>query len=209
MVDADYGAIIRATEERLRQHGDCHQGVGWPKAEDAETRYRVMLAVIRPQTPNPSILDFGCGAAHLYDYMQRNEIANFDYTGLDISPDFIDLCQSKHPGVTFQCADVLVSPDLLPVTDYVIMNGIFTEKRELSFESMLEYMQTTLKLIFSKVRIGIAFNVMSKQVDWERDDLFHLPMDVLANFLCRDVTRQFIFRNDYGLYEYTTYVYKS
>lgn len=168
-----------------------------------------MLDVIRPQTPNPSMLDFGCGAAHLYDYMQRNKITSFDYTGLDISPDFIDLCQSKHPGVTFQCADVLVSPDLLPVTDYVVMNGIFTEKRELSFESMLEYMQTTLKLIFSKVRIGIAFNVMSKQVDWERDDLFHLPMDVLANFLCRDVTRQFIFRNDYGLYEYTTYVYKS
>lgn len=209
MVDADYRAIIRATEERLRQHGDCHLGVGWPKADDAETRYRIMLDVIRPQTSNPSILDFGCGAAHLYDYMQQKDIAEIDYSGLDISSDFIDLCQSKHPEVTFHCADVLNSPDDLPVTDYVIMNGIFTEKRELSFDEMLKYMQTTLTLIFSKVRIGIAFNVMSKQVDWERDDLFHLPMDVLSGFLCRNLTRNFIIRNDYGLYEYTTYVYKS
>lgn len=209
MADADYRAIIRATEERLRQHGDCHLGVGWPKAADADTRYRVMLDVIRPPTSIPSMLDFGCGAAHLYDYMQREVIVDIDYSGLDISPDFIGLCQSKHPGVKFHCADVLTSPDDLPATDYVIMNGVFTEKRELSFDAMFEYMQTTLSLIFSKVRVGMAFNVMSKQVDWERDDLFHLPMDVLATYLCRDVTRNFIIRNDYGLYEYTTYVYKS
>ena len=30
---------------------------------------------------------------------------------------------------------------------------------------------------------GIAFNVMTKHVDWERDDLFHLPFDQLAEWL--------------------------
>jgi len=49
---------------------------------------------------------------------------------------------------------------------------------------------------------------MSKHVDWEREDLFHLPFDVLARFLTRMVTRNFVIRNDYGLYEYTTYVYR-
>ncbi len=56
---------------------------------------------------------------------------------------------------------------------------------------------------------GVAFNVMSKDVDWEREDLFHLPLNVLSNFLTKEVTRDFIIRYDYGLYEYTTYLYKK
>lgn len=49
---------------------------------------------------------------------------------------------------------------------------------------------------------------MSKDVDWEREDLFHLSLDELSNFLTKEVSRNFIIRNDYGLYEYTTYLYK-
>ena len=40
-----------------------------------------------------------------------------------------------------------------------------------------------------------------------RDDLFHLPLDLLAEFLDTLLSRHFVIRNDYGLYEYTVYVY--
>ena len=88
------------------------------------------------------------------------------------------------------------------------MNGVLTEKHILSFDDMWKYAQLLIKLVFEKAKIGLAFNVMSKHVQWERNDLFHLPFDMLANFLDRDVTRNYIFRNDYGLYEYTAYIYK-
>ena len=55
---------------------------------------------------------------------------------------------------------------------------------------------------------GVAFNVMSKHVDWERDDLFHLPFDEMAGFVTRNLTRNFVIRNDYGLFEYTVYLYR-
>jgi hypothetical protein len=54
----------------------------------------------------------------------------------------------------------------------------------------------------------MAFNVMSKHVDWERDDLFHLPFDELGRWLVSSISRNFVIRADYGLYEYTTYVYR-
>ena len=66
-----------------------------------------------------------------------------------------------------------------------------------------------LMRVFAKARKGVAFNVMSKSVDWERDDLFHLSADRLITFLTKSLSRHFIIRNDYGLYEYTTYVYKQ
>lgn len=45
-----------------------------------------------------------------------------------------------------------------------------------------ELLQASAEAVVSKARRGLAFNVMSKQVDWERDDSFHLPMDVFASF---------------------------
>ena len=89
------------------------------------------------------------------------------------------------------------------------MNGVFTEKRELSFEEMWLYFTELISLIYNKCNKGIAFNVMSKSVDWERDDLFHLSLDKLSGFLCKKITRNYIIRNDYGLYEYTVYLFKN
>jgi hypothetical protein len=91
----------------------------------------------------------------------------------------------------------------------VVLNGVFTEKRALTFQEMWTHTQQLLDRVFQAARIGIAFNVMSKHVDWERDDLFHLPFDVLAEFLRRKLSRHFRFRADYGLYEFTTYVYRE
>ena len=88
------------------------------------------------------------------------------------------------------------------------MNGVFTEKRGLTFDEMFHYFQELTEKVFSICNIGVAFNVMSKNVDWERGDLFHLSHDLLTEFLCKKITRNYIIRNDYGLYEYTVYLFK-
>jgi SAM-dependent methyltransferase len=210
MTGPDYRQIVEHYEGCLARHGDTHLGVDWPRLEDAETRYRVMLGVIRPGPSNPSILDFGCGAGHLYEFIQRNYRMDLRYAGLDLSSRFVDLCRSKHPDVEFICADLLGDGiEGVARSDYVIANGVFTEKRGLSFDAMLGYFESLVPRLFALARVGIAFNVMSKQVDWERDDLFHLPIDTLARFLTRQVTRHFVVRNDYGLYEYTVYAYRE
>ena len=96
----------------------------------------------------------------------------------------------------------------MPTFDYVVLNGVFTYKGDLSFDEMLAYSQAVISKVFDRARIGIAFNVTPKQVDWERDDLFHLPFDVVAWFLTKNISRNFVIRHDYGLYEYTVYVYR-
>ena len=74
---------------------------------------------------------------------------------------------------------------------------------------MLVYFETLVARLFAMADVGIAFNVMSSHVDWERDDLCHLPIETMARFLSRRVTRRFVVRNDYGLYEYTVYAYRE
>ena len=174
-----------------------------------------MLEVIKRSTGDAhgaggkvSLLDFGCGASHLYEYILRQQIDDVDYSGLDLSADFIQLSRSKFPFLNYYHADILEDTYALPFFDYIVMNGVFTLKCDLSFTEMLEFFFFFVLRTFQRARVGIAFNVMSKHVDWERDDLFHLPFDTLGGFLTKELSRNFVFRNDYGLYQYTTYVYR-
>lgn len=205
-----YYDIAAHYEKCLAKYGDCHKGVDWPNEVEAMRRYCVMLEVIGDSEKN-SLLDFGCGAAHLYQFIQQDnkKYANIEYYGVDLSPKFIEVCQQKYPNVKFYCLDILKEPEKLPKFDYVVLNGVFTEKLNMDFDAMERYFQNMICAVFSIAKKGIAFNVMSKAVDWEREDLFHLSTDRLINFLVKKISRNFVIRNDYGLYEYTTYVYKN
>lgn len=210
MTDLGQRRLVEHYEDCLARHGDTHLGVDWPKAEDASKRYDVMLGVVRPGVKQATLLDFGCGAGHLYEHLDRRGISNIRYSGLDLSERFVELCRSKHSGVDYHCRDVLEQGiEGLPRFDYVVANGVFTEKRELSFEAMFAYFRAMVPVLFGMADVGIAFNVMSSHVDWERDDLFHLPLDTLVRFLTQDLTRHFMIRNDYGLYEFTVYAYRE
>ena len=70
-----YDKIIQHYENCLEEHGDTHLGVDWPKLEDVDKRYKVMLDCIRIQDDSSnqvSLLDFGCGTAHLLAYIHKN-----------------------------------------------------------------------------------------------------------------------------------------
>jgi len=209
MMDKEYLGIVSHYESCLQRHGDTYLGADYTREKDPEICYGVMLDVILPADRNVSVqvLDFGCGASHLYEYILTRRMDRLSYSGLDLSEKFIELSKSKFPAVNYYCVDLLNEGATIPNFDYIVMNGVFTEKCELSFDEMFSYFKRLTAKVFDHAEVGIAFNVMSKQVDWERDDLFHLPFDMLASFLTREVSRNFVFRHDYGLYQYTTYVY--
>lgn len=210
MKSKKYLNIAKHYEACLKTYGDNHKGVDWPKLKDVRTRYQIMLGLIKEKNTPVTLLDFGCGAGHLFEYIQNNTniLTSIAYTGVDISDKFITLCKQKYPDNSFYCMDILENNKHLEVFDYAILNGVFTEKRDLSFDEMWIFFKEVLITIFNKIEKGVAFNVMSKAVDWERDDLFHLPTDMLIEFLTKNLSRNFVLRNDYGLYEYTVYLYK-
>ena len=119
-----YQTIIDHYEECLARHGDSHLGVDWPNPRDAETRYRVMLDVIGAPPVGPvTLLDFGCGAAHLQEYLTGQGRCDITYVGVDASPKFVELARRKYPATTFHCLDVLASEISLPEVDYIVIAG--------------------------------------------------------------------------------------
>jgi SAM-dependent methyltransferase len=207
---AAYLAIQRHYEETLSRFGATPQGLDWPNAKDLETRFSVMLGGA-PRSPTPlRLLDVGCGVGLLLDYIQAHGQADaWDYTGLDISPAMIAEARRRHPHTRFMARDLIADPDVDEAYDYAVLNGVFTVRRDVAHEEMEAFVQTLLSAVWARCRVGLAFNVMSIHVDWMRDDLFHWPLDAAAAFATRALSRHVRIRADYGLYEYTTFVYRE
>jgi SAM-dependent methyltransferase len=203
--------ISAACEDDLLKYGDSFRGAGYTKSPaEAEQRYALMLGLVREADERVTLLDFGCGLAHLLDYLDREpKYRHVQYTGLDLSPKYLRAAKARHPEGTFILLDVLESDENLPDFDYIIMNGVFNFRGHVPEESMLHYWQQLLSVVFKHCRRGMAFNVMSRLVDWQRDDLFHLSFDAMAHYVGQALSRHFVVRHDYGAYEYTTYVYRS
>jgi SAM-dependent methyltransferase len=212
----EYMKIIEHYESCFEKHGDTPLGVDWTKEDQVIIRHQTMLEVINYREKsfnnmkNVSVLDYGCGLSHLYDFIKNKQMNFIDYTGLEISEKFYNKSKSKYPENDYILGDILCKKNLLNKEyDYIVMNGVFTEKRDLSYETMFQYFTEMISKIYKHCNKGLAFNVMSKQVDWEVDSLFHVPMKDMEIFLTNNITRDFIIRNDYGLYEYTVYLFKN
>jgi SAM-dependent methyltransferase len=205
-----YLEIAKHYDECFQKFGDSHLGVDWPNFIDTQKRHKIMFDIMKDdeKIQNSSLLDFGCGLGHFYEWMKMNKEIHPVYFGLDINKSFYDFCSQKFSNIEFLNKDILYD-DNIPEFDYIICNGVFTEKRELSYDEMFNFMTKCLCKLWNKTKKGIAFNVMSKFVDWERDDLFHMSLDELGWFLKNNLSKEFVIRNDYGLYEYTIYVYKK
>jgi hypothetical protein len=77
------------------------------------------------------------------------------------------------------------------------MDGVLTERVSLDVETITALAQSVVAAAFRAARGGILFNAMNANVEWQRDDLFHWPLDALAKFPRRQPSeRDLILRRD-------------
>ena len=211
-MSTDWLPLQRHYERCLARAGATPGGVDWPNGPDLEERFNVQLQVLRAvpaAAALPTLLDLGCGPGLLLDYLATTGgAAAVDYQGIDISPAMIELGRQRWPGKRFEARDIVADPLPPDSVDVVIMNGVLTERQSIPRERMVMMAEALLRAAFRAARFGITFNVMSRHVDWERDELFHWSFDEVAAFLKRDLTRHFAFRADYGLYEFTVFAWR-
>jgi SAM-dependent methyltransferase len=211
MSDPQYYDLAKHYEKCLAEHNASYKGVDWPNEQDLVKRFEVALEGMRPsESGRVSILDLGCGIGLLVDHLKKKGVIDdYEYWGIDISEKMVTVAGERHAQQRFEVRDILRRPLPSGSADFVLMNGLLTEKTTLSGEVMEDFARRMIKAAFDTCRHGIAFNVMSTHVDWTRDDLFHWPLDSMADFLVAECSRNIVVRMDYGLYEYFVYVYRE
>lgn len=210
----NYKNIYKHYETCFSKYGDTCKGLDWPNYKDMILRYKIMLDINNFYNLNKfSILDFGAGTGNLYEYINNiiNKKNNYkiEYSALDISSIFCDTIKKKYDNINVYNIDIIKDNiDYLPIFDYIVLNGVFTEKRNLSEDEMWDFLTNILLKIYPKVKYGISFNVMTPIVDWKDDKLFYLSFDKISRFIKENFSKKFVINQSYGLWEYTVYILK-
>jgi SAM-dependent methyltransferase len=187
----------------------------WPaKPSDLAARYAVLLSPVDFSDYSKDeplrLLDVGCGLGLLLDYLTANSFLDrVDYTGVDLVDSTLKEARRRWPRHRFDQRDIRDEHYDRDKFDYCIVCGVFTAKHGNTYDETRALAQDTLKAVWPSVKLGLAFNSMSKHVDWERGDLFHWPLDEIMSFCKRDLSRHVTFRLDYGLWEAATLVRKE
>jgi SAM-dependent methyltransferase len=195
--------------------GSDFDALGWPaKPSDLAARYATLLSSIDFSDYSNHkplrLLDLGCGLGLLLEYLTANSLLDrVDYTGVDLVDSMVTEARRRWPGHRFDQRDIRDEGYDIGEFDYCIFCGVFTVKHGNTYDDTRAFAEGTLKAVWPSVKVGLAFNSMSKHVDRERDDLFHWPLDEIMAFCKRDLSRHVSFRLDYGLWEAATLVRKE
>jgi SAM-dependent methyltransferase len=195
--------------EKFRIHGATSQGVDW----GADTsrmllRYRKMLQLLdSPAVKKPSVLDVGCGFGGLYDYAASLGL-EIDYTGIDVAANMIEWASQHVAGGRFLQGSVL-SHEFSGRFDYVICNGILTQKLDAPGLEMDQFASALIRRMFALAERGVAFNVMTTKVNHFAPNLYYRnPAELLA-WCLTEITPHVALDHSYPLYEFTVYLHRA
>lgn len=195
--------------QAFRSHGATPEAVNWGKDKDGDScRYRKMLAVIPPNEKQPvSLLDVGCGYGALLQFAKETNVA-LAYTGVDVVDDMICEASAKHKDANFLTGDIL-DLDVKTRFDYVVCNGILTQKLDASHLEMDDFANRLIRRMFALCERGVAFNVMTTKVNFFSSNLYYRnPAELLA-WCMSELTPHIKLDHAYPLYEYTLYLYRQ
>lgn len=193
--------IRRFFDGTLRDHPLSSAAVvGWSTGETQETRFRILSEIADVQ--GSSVLDVGCGVGDLYGYLSsRNK--DIDYVGIDLHPSMIAHATRKFPDAVFLHQSLEKIQDNF---DYIFVSGAFN----LRLDNNEQYLERMINLMFSRAKIGVAFNLLSRYAPYDLvySDLYYYdPGAVFSQ--CKKIANKVTLRHDYLLNDFSMYMYKS
>lgn len=205
---SDIDRLAKHYTELVAKHGDAPQSAQWPDRGTQEGRMTILCEV--GVQPSSKVLDFGCGTGQMLDYLRRARGFQGEYVGCDISPEMVSLARGKFPGVRFEVRNVLES-DIPEDFDFVLISGVFNNRVSDNWGMMTEI----LTRLFLHVRTALAFNALSRFVDFFDDSLFYADPMAVFRFCKETLSPRVTLRHDYCLkpgvvpYEFCVYVHAT
>lgn len=195
--------IIAHYEQCLeRFRGDHALEVDWKDTEQVETRNKMFWNFMySPYTK--TFLDFGCGTASFYRYKPTSS-----YNGCDASLKMVEEARKRYQ--TINVFHLPIGQELDKSYESIIVSGVFTEKRDLDWNTMYSYVENTLKMLLKHTNKGLAVNFMNShsiEKDKQRDELFFMDFNTMAKLATTLGIKKYSIDATYLPYEATLKLY--
>jgi SAM-dependent methyltransferase len=189
-------------------HGASARGVDWHNSESLTHHYDKILAVIRPDQAGGrvSLLDIGCGYGGLLDRAKERGL-DVEYSGIDLVEEMTAYGARRHPDAQFARADFL-NFDPGRRFDYVVANGVLTEKLDVSILEFGRFARRMIRRMFDLADKGIAFNMMTSYVNFTAANLYYQNPSDIISYCAAELSTKWVMDHGYDYYDFTMYVYR-
>lgn len=195
--------LIEQYQRAFAEHGDTPASVLWPRGRqtlrfDALTRHFVDREF--------SVLDYGCGLAHLKTYLDQR-FSQYDYHGADLVPEFINAAAAKYPDAKLQLVQSHI--DVSKPVDHVVISGTFNIIEGPDRTAYVKRVQAALLHLFSLARVSLAVNFMTDRVDFMQPQALHMNVETVTDFVRQHLSPRLRLDESYMPYEFTLVVFKD
>lgn len=194
--------------ELYEQYGVDERSLGWTKNKQ-QIRFAQMFDQLDVKDAN--ILDIGCGFGDLLKYLRRRDPeCSFEYTGIDIVPEFVQIASENNPGYTFLNEDIYeFNPD--KKFKYVVECGCFTGLDPKNEDESYRFVESFIKRMLDLCSDdgAVVCHFLSDKVDF-RSSLkdFHIaPEKILA--IAYKFSRRVVLDNSVLPFEACLTIYKD
>ncbi len=200
----NFNEIRNSYRASFRKHGDSPASLLTPKGK-SELRFRAIDPLVS-ETP-VKILDYGCGLGYFFEYLNHKKF-KFQYTGVDIMPEFIDACQKKFGS---QGNFICINPEdsIKGPFDLVFSSGVFNLATHADEKTSKKYALGRVKGLFELARVALVCDFLSEFVDFQQSGAQHFSMSEIGNYCSKNMTQRFLFRHDLLPYEMTLVAWKN
>jgi SAM-dependent methyltransferase len=207
-----YKEDILKLEEVYRESYNLHKyspaSLLW-YTDKMNIRYDNLIKMLRLDNPDLSFLDIGCGFGDINAYLNRRGYADYYYTGIDITKEFIEVAEEKYGNVKIQFINAeFLNTDFSSMYDYVLMSGIFNYRLNASRDNNYDFMFDSIKKAFDICNKAIAFNFIIDKVDYKNENVaYHSPTKIIDYLYT--LSKRLILCNDCMPFECTCILYKE
>lgn len=182
-------------DSRFQEHGNSPKSLGWGSVSDQHIRFQAFCDLT--DWRDSHLVDFGCGFADLLGFLKSKGNAPKQYTGIDLSQDFVTVASERYPDARFLCNEDGLNWSELGEVDTVVMLGLMNFKQKTI--PNLDYARTLIETHWNRVRKGVVsdFLSQSRTEDYAEEDWVHYysPNDVVK--LALSFSQDFVLKHDY------------
>ncbi len=192
--------IVTEYQRAFAEHGDSPAAVLVPKGRQ-HLRYHALTSHFRRD--GFSLLDFGCGLAHLKAYLDER-FGQYSYRGADIVPEFVNEVRKKYPDTQ---VDLIGSyKDVSEPVDHIVVCGTFNV---IGCDCGESYLEAALTHLFNLCRVSLCVDFMTDRVDYMLPKANHVNVEKMYSFIRDNLSPRLIIDQSYMPYEFAIIALKD